>query len=162
MNVSDFMENHHVPLAFAAAEIAACEDMWDGTKTSKVIGMKNWGAATLIVGKTTGATGTTLFTVESCDDFTPSTPTAIAFKYRVMTTNDTFGAWQRATTAGFTTTAGADQVYEIHVAAEDLKDGDVGVRFKAVEQANDPVHGFMLCVLSNGKYPQSIPKTVLE
>jgi len=116
---------------------------------------------TFVIQKGAGATGTATITVESCDDTTPSTATAIAFKYRVCTSGDTFGAWTAATSAGFTTTAGADQVYEISIISANLYSTDKYVRLQCTEVVNSPCDGGMCAIMTEPRYAEDITSTVL-
>lgn len=136
--------------------IAANEDIFNGNPASDVIVMKNYESVLFICVKNAGATGKATFTVESCDDTTPTTNTAIAFKYKACTTGNTWGAWTAAAAAGFTTTAGADQAYMILVNAEDLVEGDVGVRLQATEVVNNPCDGAILCIGLEPRYSKDV------
>ena len=98
-------------------------------------------------------------TVESCDDTTPTTTTA--FRYRKQTTPDTFGAWTDATATGFTTTAGADQVYEVLVDAEDLSGTDKYVCLQLTEDTDSPCDGAVVCILFGPRYGKGVPDSVL-
>lgn len=161
MNVDPIMEKMHCPMAVTATEQPKGEDMFENNITSKVIGMKAWGLCVFTIIKLAGAAGTATITVESCDDFTPTTHPAVAFYYRKMTTNDTFGAWTAVASTGFTTTAGANQIYQVAILANMLGDGDVAVRMVCTEVDGTAVDGAVICQLFNPKYAKSIPDTVL-
>lgn len=153
---ASWLENILPFLPFTSAEIGACEDMFDGDPAGDVIRFTEADEIIFLICKAAGATGTAAITVESCDDFTPSTATAIAFKSRSMTTNGTWGALTERTSAGFTTTAGANQVYAIAVRAADLVDGHVGVRLKMTEVVNSPVDGFVAAFFCRQKTCEDI------
>lgn len=62
---------------------------------------------------------------------------------------------------GYTTTAGADQVYELYIDADDLSGTDkyVNVVFEEVEDG--PVDGHIVMMLVSPRFGRSIPGTVL-
>jgi hypothetical protein len=157
----NFIESHHVPHVFTSAQMAACEDMFNGHPASDVLNMSKWRKALFVVSKLAGATGRATITVLSCDNTTPDTQTAIAFKYRAQTTPDTFGGWTDATTSGFTTTAGANQVYEVLVDSAWLSGSEEYVRLKCTESVDDPVDGAIVCILFEPRYGGAEPATVL-
>jgi len=127
-------------------------DAFSGTVTSDVMDVQGDGASWIIY-KGVGATGTSTITVLACDDTTPSNTTAVAFIYRTCTTGDTWGAWTAATTAGFTTTAGSSQLYQIYVSAAELAEEGYGyAQLQAVEVADDPVLGGILAMVTDIRY----------
>ena len=163
---SDFLINHHVPQLVTSTEQAAAEDMFNGNITSDVANLKDCEGALFIVTKLDGATGTATATVESCDDVTPTTSTAVTFRYRVATTPDTFTAW--STSASLSITAGANEVWEIAIASSDLYKGtetapvnDQYVRLVLTEVDSTAVDGGVVTMLYGPKYGHEIPGTVL-
>lgn len=160
-----FKDSHHMPLIVLAAQQLKGEDIFDGAAgqviTSDVLNMSNWGDCFFIVKKLAGGTGTATVTAESCDNTTPTTNTAIAFEYRAQTTTDTFGAWTAATTSGVAITAGADELWEFHVADGDLVEGHSYLRFVVTETESTAVDGATFCLLTNPRYAKTIPDTVL-
>ncbi|MCG8670201.1 MAG: hypothetical protein MI867_12360 [Pseudomonadales bacterium] len=140
-------------------------DFMAGTVSTDVVSMANHGKVLFVVYKGVGATGTSTITVEACDDFTPTTTSAIPFRYRTITSDDTHGAVTEATTAGFTTTAGSSQIYLIEVDAIQLAvDGNdyANVRLTAVESANSPVVGSILAIMLDPKYGAEVQTTVIS
>jgi hypothetical protein len=148
MTVSS-LEQTHVGIG-----LAAVADAFSGTSNSDVFSMENYGLTTFLIHWGVGTTGTTVITVESCDDFTPTTTTAIPFQYKRITSPDTQVALVEAAAAGFTTTAGSNQIYVVEVASQQLVDGHVGVRINAAESANDPLLGGILVVQSQPRFAQ--------
>ncbi len=135
-------------------------DAFAGTVATDVFEVKGEGAWAMRY-HGVGATGTSTVTAEACDDVTPTNSTAVAFMYRICTTGDTWGAWTQATTAGFATTAGSSQMYEMYVPASELGAEGYGYcRFKFVEVADDPVLGGVLCAVVNPRV-QPQPSTVI-
>ena len=131
-------------------------DIFAGTVNSDVVSMENYGLCTFYVflGARTGTTAATVLTVESCDDFTPTTTTAIAFQYKRVTSPDTQVALVEAAAAGFTTTSEDNQLYVVEVASQQLVDGDIGVRLHSVESADDPQDGSVMILQSQPRFAQ--------
>lgn len=119
-------------------------DAFSGTVASDVIDVQGkalWG----LIYKGVGATGTSTITVLACSNTTPSATTAVAFWYRACTTGDTWGAWTAATAAGFTTTAGSSQLYQIYCASDVIAaTGYHYAEIQAVEVVDSPVLGGIL------------------
>ncbi|MAH45860.1 hypothetical protein CMI37_08515 [Candidatus Pacearchaeota archaeon] len=136
--------------------VAANEDIFNGDPSSDVVSMAKYEACVFVIVKNAGATGTATITVEACDDTTPTTSTAIAFRYKVCTSGNTWGAWAEATSSGFTTTAGANQCYIMQVLAEDLGTSDQFVRLVATEVVDSPCDGAILCVLGSPRYAMDV------
>ena len=141
--------------------IAAYEDVFNGDPSTDIVGLSRYEEVVFLIVKAAGATGTATITVEACDDVTPSNNTAIAFRYKVCTSGNTWGAWTAATTAGFATTAGANQAYMIAVKAEDLTAGYEYVRLVATEVVDSPCDGAILCILMSPRYSQDVQKEAI-
>ncbi len=154
-----FLEQHKIVHAFDSAIIAANEDIFNGDPAGDVIHMDHYRECTYIITKNAGAVGTATITIESCDDTTPSTTTAVAFKYRKVEDPDTHGAWTDATSAGFTTAAEADCVYEVVVYADGLNSTDEYQRMQCTEVANAAVDGAIVAILTDYRYGDSDPDT---
>lgn len=149
-------KNHVVMLTVPVANFAA------GTVTSDEINIENYHHITFYRYQGTGTTGTSTITVEACSNTSGSNNTAIVFKYREMTTNDTWGAVTAATTAGFTTTAGSDGMWAIEVDAQEAAYlGYNYVRLVMTEVAASAVVGCTFAILSEPRYAEDIQGTVL-
>lgn len=148
-------KRHAIPVLYPVA------DAFAGTATSDVIEAQ--GESVLFeITKGVGATGTSTITVLSCDDTTPSNTVAVAFQYRISTTPDTWGDWTQATTAGFTTTAGSNQMYQIWVNAQKLAANNYAyVQLKAVEVVDSPVLGGINAYVENTRY-QDQPTSLID
>jgi len=157
----NFLEEHKIVNVGNSSFISSNNDLFNGNPATDVVNLSEWGRITFVVQKGSGDTGTATITVESCDDTTPTTATAIAFKYRKCTSGDTFGAWTDATSSGFTTDAGADQVYEISVSSSDLHSDDKYVRLKMTEVVDSPVYGGVIAILTEPRYAEDVNRTVL-
>ncbi len=137
--------------------IAANEDIFNGDPATDVLSMENYEEIVFIITKNAGATGTAVITVESCDDTTPTTTTAVAFRYQVTTSGNTIGAVAAAAAAGFTTTAGANQVYAISIKSDELSGSDKYVRLVATEGVDSPVDGAIIAIGLYPRYEQDVP-----
>lgn len=144
------MENDHFEVGIApVADFAGADPVY-----SDVVNMKNHGRVRFLVFWGVGTTGTIKFTVEACDNTTPSNVTAIPFMYRVTAAAGTPGT-PTATTAstGYTNTAGSNQIIEIEVLAEDLSSTGYGyVRLKLDEVTNDPILGGVLIQMADPRF----------
>lgn len=93
--------------------------------SSDVFSLKNYSHATIIVtaGSTNADAGNV--TIEECDDFVPTTDTAITFDYYKEETagGDTLSGKQSATTAGIDVSGNDNITYVIEIDASQLSDG---------------------------------------
>jgi hypothetical protein len=120
------------------------------TGTSDVINMKDHNRVRFLVFWGVGATGTVKFTVEACDNVTPSNTSAIPFWYRITAAAGTPGTITRVSTAadGVTNTAGSNQIIEIEANVADmLASGYSYIRLKATEVVDSPILGGVLVEL---------------
>lgn len=161
MSKSRFMQNIHVVNAMPSANQAAYEDLFNGNPTTDIVNLSNYDKVTWIIQKAAGATGTATITCESCDTVVPGTATAIPFSYQVCTSGDTFGDTTDATASGFTTTAGADQVYVIEVNSSELYSTNKYVRLKCTEVVDSPVDGTITCIMSGPRFTHEVMKTAI-
>ena len=132
------MERSHFEVGFVPVA-----DAWDTTSgTSDIVNMNRHNRVRFILFWGVGATGTFTPVVEACDDVAASNVTAIPYRYRVTTAAAGPGAVTLATAAGFTTTAGSNQVVEIEVDAATVGATGYGfVRVKCTEVVNSPILG---------------------
>lgn len=131
----------------------AVADAFAATVASDVVNMGKHNKCFFMIHKGVGATGTSTITVEACDDVVPTTTSAVPFRYRAITSNDTPGALTVATASGFATTAGSSQLYVVEVEAEALAASGYGyVRLKAVEVVDSPVLGGIQIILAEPRY----------
>jgi len=158
---SQLMQKFNVFNCANSSFVNANEDFLDGVTGAglaytDVLSMENYESVMFIIVKNAGATGTSTITVESCDTAVPATATAIAFHYKACTSGNTWGAVTAATTAGFATTAGADQCYLIEVNSSELSGTDSFVRMKATDLVNAACDGAILCILGNPRYAKDV------
>lgn len=146
------------------AGLVPVADCFAGTKATDVVSMAEWGHAEFLILKGAETTGTTVITVEACDDFTPSTQVAIPFKYRTCSSGDTWSAVTDAEATGFTTAAAANVMYRVEVDSDAIAKAAPtypNLRLKAVESANDPVTAAVLIVLSQPRYGNAVNATAI-
>jgi hypothetical protein len=130
---------------------------------SDIINMKNYNHIQFIVqrGAASGA-GTATITAEACDDVSASNVSAVPFAYQACVSGDTFGAITKATNAGFLAASGANGMFKIDVDAEALlASGYSYIRLKSAEVGDFTYVGSILAILTEGRYEQDIPDTVL-
>src|SRR3990167_5105860 len=144
--MANLIENMNVYNVAPSAIIAANEDIFAGNPATDVVSMAGYEEMIFIITKNAGATGTATITVESCDDVTPTTATAVAFRSKHTVTGNTELALTARAAAGFDTIAGADQVYVISIRADELNGDDKFVRLKMTEVVNSPVDGAVICI----------------
>jgi hypothetical protein len=160
MEALQLKEAHHLINVGNSNFIAAQEDIFNGDPATDIINLSQQLAAMFIIQKGAGATGTATITVQSCEDTDGTGATAVPFEYRKQTSGDTWGAWTSATATGFTTEAGANQMYEIWVDPHNLDGNDKYCRLKATEVVDSPCDGAMLA-LTIPNYAKAVPDTVL-
>ena len=148
-------------LAATSAEVAAAEDFTLGNPASDVIRLSDHRRIWFIIVKLAGAVGTFTPTIESCDDVSATNKTTIPHKYRLMSTNGTWGAVTRAAAAGVLVAAGANQMIIIEVDAEQLVDRagvrDQFVRMQLTETDSTALDGCFLALLIDPIYAQETP-----
>jgi hypothetical protein len=143
---------HWVPVLYPVA------DGFAGTVNTDIVNCESASGLLFQITKGVGATGTTTITAQGCDTVVPGTATAIACQYRISTTPDTWGAWTQATAAaGFATTAGSNQMYQVFVRGADIAALGFGYgRLNMVELVNNPVLGGVNCAVVDPRYqPES-------
>lgn len=156
------MENLHF-----AKGIDPVADAFDNATVpvSDVYSMRGHGRGLFVIYCGVGTTGTSTLTVEACDDVVPTNTSAIAFWYRQILTGDTHSAITRATSAGFTTTAGSSKIVLLEVDAKDLGPSGYGfVRMKqTAEPVNSPVLGSVMFIAGGrpDRYARQVSATVI-
>lgn len=131
---------------------APVADIFNGDPVSDYVNGGLYGKIQFLLTKGVGTTGTATLTVLCSATNAGSSTTAIAFKYRVSTDGDSFGDVTAATTSGFTTTAGSNQMYLIEVDAADLTEDKPFVALKMTETVDDPCVGAVSILLANPRY----------
>lgn len=149
---------HCVPLA-----LPPDADAFAGSQATDVISMARATTVAFVIAHGVGTTGTYTVKVEACDDVVPTNQSAIAFRYRTLTSSgglDTWSDWASATTSGVTVTAGSSQAMWVEVTENELTDGYPFVRLTTTEVVNDPIDGAVIALVQHDVRGQSVP-TVL-
>lgn len=137
-------------------------DAFDSTVRSDVYNMSAWYRGLFIIYCGVGTTGTSTITVNACDNVTPSTRSAIPFRYREVLSGDTEGAITSATAAGYVTTAGSSKIILVEIDASALAPSGYGfVELTAVESVNSPVLAGVCFVAGEPRYRPAIATTVI-
>lgn len=134
-------------------------DAHAGGVASDVIDMSAFSRLVFIVyrGVATGGTAAPTYTVDACDNTTPSTTSAVAFSYR-----KSLGAVANATATGFQATAGSSAVDVIEVREDAVAAlGYKYARLAIAETVNDPVVSAVI-VMGELKEQRSTYATVTD
>jgi hypothetical protein len=133
-----------------------------GTTYSTVVNVKAYQTARFVLYKAAGVTGTATLTLEACDDASGANPVAVPFYAQSYIGGDDVPADVVArSAAGFTTTAGASQLYVLEVPTDRLPAGKSWLRMKSVEVVADPVLAGILIELSMPRYGAHVPQTAV-
>ena len=121
-----------------------------GTVRSDVVSLANFRRCLFVIYDGVGTTGTSTWTVNACDNTTPSNRSAISYTYREILTGDTEGARTAAGTSGYTNTAGSSKIILIEVSADQLAASGYGyVELTSVESVANAVLGGILVILGD-------------
>lgn len=128
----------------------------DAAVTSTVFSLRNYAHATIVV--TAGSTNVDAgnITIEECDDFTPTTDTAIDFYYYAETTaaGDTLGARTLAEAATGIDVSGNDNItYVIEIDAAQLSEGYPNLYLKWSKPGGATLVS-AVAILSGARYAQ--------
>lgn len=141
---------------FLNGGLAPVADALAGTVTGDYVTTKLYSHVTFVLIRGVGATGTSTLTVQAASDNTGTGATAIPFKSRSGTLAGVLGALTTRAAAGYTTSAGSNQIDVIEVDAADTPDGKPFVALKAVEVVDSPVAAAVLTILSKARFEQAI------
>ena len=135
-------------------------DIFAGDPATDIFNMRDYKHILFII-HTGTAIGTTVVTVESCDDVSATTTTAIAFRYKKVTTVDTESDTTQATTAGFTTTATGPDLYMIEFDDSELSGTDKYVRLKTDEDDGTATVGSIIAIQTGAKFAGNDLRTAI-
>lgn len=144
--------------------LAPDADVFAGTVNSDFINIEDYGSIMFVVNIGVGATGTTTLTVTTSDDASGTTTADIAFKYRRVsdtTSSDVPGGFTDATSSGFTTTAGSNQIYLIEVPNGSFDPDKPFIRVNGVEVVDSPIDGSILAILGAPRYGGNTMRTAI-
>lgn len=164
MSQVDFLFDHHI-----VNGIVPKADAFATSGTTDFISLANYGRITFVIhtGNATSGTANGVITVLASASAAGSSTTALTFRYRACassTTVDTWGALTSAASTGVAMTAGDNYIYTVEVRADEVEAQAAGKYFvacKVTEDTNDPIDAAVLCILSEPRYPQSVPLTAI-
>ena len=146
---------HWVPVVYPALAFMGGGASTDIVRCESAVGVL------FQITKGVGLAGTSVVTVDACSTVGPAATTPVAFMHRVSTTPDIWGAWIQDLAAGFTTTAGSNQMYQIFVPAANLAAvGYAYVRLTWAAAAVGDVAGCINAAVVQPRY-QPVPATLL-
>ena len=131
---------------------------------SPAVNMGLYGHALFIVHQGVGAAGSATITMEACTTAAGASPTAIAFRYKLCTTSDTWGALTSVAATGVVFGAASNQMLAIEVDAEDLiaaQPTKPYLRLKATVSDATAVDAGCIIILSDPAYSQIVPVTAI-
>lgn len=143
--------------------LAPAADRFNSDPTTDWINTEGHSRLTFLVIHAGGTTGVATLTVNASAVAAGSSPTAIPFTYRRMTTgaSDAQAAPAAATAEGISTVAAEDTIIEVEVNVAALPDGKTFVSLNCNETVDDPVTGCVLAILDGGRYKSLSPASAL-
>jgi hypothetical protein len=154
--MSTFLDDNHV-----VTGLFPKTDLYEGSPATDVISMARWGQCTFILSEGAGGTATNVITIEACSDAAATATSAIAYKYRLCGTTDTWGAATAIAATGYTTVAGANQMVAIEIDAAQLPAGYPFVRMQLTEGVDAASAAGVIAILSKPRYAESVPVTAI-
>jgi hypothetical protein len=136
-------------------------DRYSGDPATDVINMQDWSEITFVLHVGVGTVGTAILTIESVDNVAGDNPVEVPFQYKIVTATDVEGAFTAAAAAGFTTTAGSNNMFICRLLAEDLDGTQQFVRMVLTEAAATAVDAGVLAILSGGRYHGDSTRTAI-
>ncbi len=143
---------------------APVADTSAGSPNSDVMSLAKGATAMTIYYTGANATGNTVITVESCDDVSPTTTTAIAFrvtKYETSGSDVPSTATAVVASTGFTTVTVANVFYVIEVDSDMLSGTDKYFQIAQAEATGGAVVGGCFTIIGPGRYQESTTDTAI-
>jgi hypothetical protein len=147
-----FIERAHAEVGIdAVADVfaaAANSDVFSMRKHNRIVFIAHWGV---------GATGVNKFTVEACDNVTPSNVTLIPFWYRTLVAGAAPGAvtYQGTPATGVSNAAGSSQIILIETTAALVKAAGYDfIRLATDETTDSPVLGGIIALLLEPRFAE--------
>ena len=169
MGAKDFLYDHHI-----VAGLYPVADAFAGGVDTDVVSLKNYRRATLVV--MTGVvedTGTSnLVTIKACTDAAKTNATTMAYVRRFCASSTTVDTWEALATvaaAGYNFADRADAGVDNTIWVAEVTADGVGAAFAdanfvyatIAETANKTLTACAFWILSEPRYPQSIPLTAI-
>lgn len=142
--------------------LAVGADAIAGGVATDIVNMENYQKAVFLFYHADGGgtTGVGTFTVDACDDTTPSHTSKMPFVHRALTT----GVSEVISDPAFktsaqsqATTANESTIHIIEVNADDLPATYPYVRLAIAETVNDPIYGCCIILLVGSRYKGTLP-----
>lgn len=143
--------------------LAPAADRFNTNPVTDWINTKNAARLTFLVIHQGGTTGVGTFVANASAVAAGSSPTAIPYTYRRMTTgdSDTVAAPAAATAAGIPSVAAEDTIIEIEIDVSTLPDGKPFVSLTCTETVNDPVNACVIAILDGTRYKSLTPPSAI-
>lgn len=126
------------------------------------VNMGKYDHACFVVMEGAGGAGTATITMQACTDSAGTSPTAIAFRYRLCSTQDVWGApVQLTATTGYLMLAAANKMVAVEIDSCDLTADKPYVRMALTVGVATAVQAGVFILVAEARYPQSIPITAL-
>lgn len=137
-------------------------DAFAATVYTDVVDMAEFEEVAFVAHIGVGATGTSTWTVEACDDIVPTNTSAIAYQSRLISTGDTEGAITARAAAGHIPTAGSSKIVIATVREDALAaSGYRYVRAAFVESVDSPVLGGVL-IIGKKKASRAVSNSAID
>lgn len=165
--VKDFLADHHI-----VAALYPVANAFSGGVDTDVISLRDYRRATFVfsTGAIQDAGISNLITAKACTDNAKTGATAIPFRARACqssTTVDTWGAIISATATGYNfalNNAVANAIWLVEVSAEEasgaLAEADF-IYLSIAETVAKTITAGAICILSEPRYPQTVPLTAI-
>lgn len=164
----DFLYDHHIVAAFYPVA-----DAFAGGIDTDVVCLRDYRRATLVI--STGAiedTGVSnLITLKACTDAAKTGATAMAFYRRFCSSSTSVDTWEAltaVTSAGYNfadrSDAAANNIWVCEVQADEVSAALANAQFvyaTIAETANKTITASGIWILSEPRYPQSVPNTAI-
>lgn len=131
--------------------IAPIADAFSGVVRTDVINMRDSNTCNFSIFTGVGVTGTSTIAVFSSDDTSITTSAAVTFRYREYPSTGVPGDLVKASTSGFTSTAGSNRSIDVEVDAAELSGTHQYVFLRATEVTDSPVLGGIQVRLSGNR-----------
>lgn len=153
-------QNIHVVNALPAEDDA--EDLFATSVSTDIVNLSKYDKALFLLQRGAGATGAGVITVLSSSTAAGGTQTAIPFSYWVAASGDTWGDMLTATAAGYTTaTAANGSMVAVEINSSELYSTDKFVQLVVTESTNDPVTGWITCIMGDARYMHEVKETAI-
>jgi hypothetical protein len=129
---------------------------------TQAVNMGLYDHATFVLMEAAGGAGTATITMEACTTAAGAAATALAFSYRLCTTQDIWGARVTLTaTTGYLTLAGANKMVAVEMDAAELTTTKPYLRMALTVGVATAVVAGVIIILTDARYPGAVPQTAI-